>query len=121
MILAEPASVAPTSRGNRSGKATLWPLRSRRLVVLVALATLVITLVMLAVFQQVVRQAVLQGELRAQSNALLSHATWRCNALKGRGLRDACLAQLVPVPRDNARLWSLHVAAAAASAAPQHR
>jgi hypothetical protein len=103
----QPAADTAALRGRRAGTRRGSPLRLLALALLAAAA--VIALLML--FQQVVRQAVLDGDLRARSNARLAGAIWHCNRLSGRGQREACLAQLVPVPRDNAGLWALHRAA----------
>lgn len=80
------------------------------------LATLAVLGLLLA-FQQVLRQAVAQGEQRRRANAALADATWLCKVQHQRQRREDCLAQLAAVPRDNASLAGLRVAAAAASAA----
>ncbi len=112
MTFAELAAAALGAPGRRDGAPTLLVPRQLWLGALAAMAVVAL----LMAFQQVMRQAVLHGELRARSNALLSDATWRCNTLRGLSLRDACVAQLAAVPRDNARLQLLEVSAAASSA-----
>lgn len=82
--------IAPGSASTRS----IW----------LVLAAAVALLGLLLAFQLVVREAVQQGELRRDANALLLEATWRCNTLRDRVLRQTCLQRIDAVPRENARL-----------------
>lgn len=53
---------------------------------------------LLLAFQQVVRGAVRQGELRNRTHLLVLDATWRCNALRERTRREACLRRIDSAP-----------------------
>lgn len=69
-----------------------------------ALLVAVLLFGLLLAFQRVVHGAVQQGELRRRATALLHEATWRCNALRERAPREACLQHIRAVPDDNPRL-----------------
>ncbi len=55
------------------------------------------TVALLLAFVHVLQGAVEQGGLRHKADARHADATWRCNALRGSGSRESCLAQLGPV------------------------
>lgn len=80
----------------RNARQWLWhsgPTAASGQVVLGLLAAVAIVGLLLA-FHQVVRGAVAQGESRRHAVAVHADATWRCEALRGIGQSQACLAQL---------------------------
>jgi hypothetical protein len=70
----------------------------------VAVALILALLGLVVVFELIVSGAVQTGEMRRRANAALADATWRCNALATRKVREACSVQLTAVPRDSAAL-----------------
>jgi len=60
----------------------------------------------LCAFHHVVRSAVRQGEQRRELTALQAAASLRCNGLRGRSVRDHCLAQLNAAAADTTALRS---------------
>jgi hypothetical protein len=63
-----------------------------------------VVIAQLMAFHHVVRGAVTQGELQRELTALQSTAILRCNALRGRLVRDNCLSRLNALPADLAAL-----------------
>jgi hypothetical protein len=67
----------------------------------------------------VVQQAVRQGETARRAQALLHEATWRCQTLRDRDSRSACLQRYrAEQPADSERLQAMVADAAARQPRP---